>query len=221
MAKKATATKRRTPKAKPDAAIKGQQANPQVTVEPSAETDLARAARAHDELDGDTRESRESVQMHARPSRDQELRAAEEFYEGEDFNMEFLESANLVAPKPLPGMTQRWVATRVMGQVVPQNETRQWRQGWRPRKPESVTDRVVPRGIDHEGNDYIGFAGLVLMHRPVAVARKARELNRQRIRRQHESIEGDLRKDEVPGQPITIEHRSQVITRPVAEEEEF
>lgn len=214
----ATKPTRRQPSVKPDKA----------RIE--SESDLQRAMRAQEtdsnepEDREDTREAEsegEDEMYDARSSRDQETRDAEQFYEGEDFDISWLERPNLTAPEARPGMVQRWVATTVMGQSVPAHATRQWRQGWRPRSPETVQSQSFPNFLTSDGDGYIGYAGLVLMERPIAVARKARELNQQKVRDQHASIEGDLRKEEVPGQPFMIEHRSRVTNRPVAVEEEF
>ncbi len=155
-----------------------------------------------------------------RVSRDQEVRDAEHFYDDDDFDESWLGRLNLDAPVAREGFVQRWVATRVMGEDLPVNATRQHRQGWRPRLPSTIPQGFYPSTEMNDGKGVIGYAGLILMERPKALHERARKANRDEIRRRTESIETDLRREESPGNPFMVNRRSQVETRrpPVQEE---
>ena len=54
----------------------------------------------------------------------------------------------LDAPAPRPGYTQRWIATSIQGKETPDNVYKRMREGWSPRKADTVKDKLFPT-INH------------------------------------------------------------------------
>ena len=118
---------------------------------------------------------------------------------------------NLRAPEPNPGMAQRWIASKVMGEAVPLTYGRQMRQGWRPRPANTVVgfqelhmdDKSVEGGV-------ICYEGLILCERPVQVSKKFRQAIRAETSAQTEGVQSAIRETaERGGIPIRTVAKSQ------------
>lgn len=77
--------------------------------------------------------------------------------------------ASLPYIKPRPGMVQRYIRVAIRGETDATNTARKFREGWVPRRADSVPGRVpVPKV---EGGKYagcIGVEGMILCEMPIA-----------------------------------------------------
>lgn len=75
----------------------------------------------------------------------------------------------LDAPPPRPGMRQRWVRTHMLGQSDPAHVHKRFREGWSPRKMDTVPEGFMVPTLNHgQFNGCIGIEGLILCEMPVA-----------------------------------------------------
>ncbi len=116
---------------------------------------------------------------------------------------------NLQAPPPRPGYTQRWVRVAVQSEADVSNMARSFRQGFRPRRIDTVEDRSAYSSISHgEHAGVIGVHGMILCERPVTVDKRHREYIRSRTDLQSQAVISDLEKVERKDMPISIEMTS-------------
>lgn len=98
-------------------------------------------------------------------------------------NVALIDEPGLPAVPPLPGMENRWIRVRAGGQLDTANLVRAETRGWRPRQAQSV-DKVYQSLRLREG-EYAGCVGLndvILMHRPLEIAKQVREIEEQKVR---------------------------------------
>jgi hypothetical protein len=123
----------------------------------------------------------------------------------------YIRPSSLDAPPAREGMTQRWVRKSLRGADDPKNLNRNWREGWRPRSPDTLDEewRIYATFADsNEG--MIVVDDLILMEidsRVLAQRKKAIDLA---TRRQMESVEHDLESTQIAGHPIVKEHKTSV-----------
>lgn len=108
----------------------------------------------------------------------------------------------LDAPPARPGYRQRWIATSILGKDIPHWVYRQFRQGWNPRKWETIPPEWQSRvpSIKHgQFNGYCGVEGHVLCEMPeeTALRREAYFTARTRDLTQH--LDYDLNEAERAG----------------------
>ena len=72
----------------------------------------------------------------------------------------------LDAPEPRPGYTQRWIATSIQGRDTPDNVFKRMREGWNPRKADSVKDKLFPTINHGQWSGSIGIEGMLLCEMP-------------------------------------------------------
>ena len=115
----------------------------------------------------------------------------------------------LDAPEARPGYTQRWIATSIQGKDTPDNVYKRMREGWEPRKADTVKDKLFPTINHGQWAGSIGIEGMLLCEMPIEKHRQMKDYYHSRSLEANESIAGDLdalgRKT---GQPIYQERKS-------------
>jgi hypothetical protein len=125
---------------------------------------------------------------------------------------------SLDAPPPRPGMTQRWVRAETRAESDNLNWQAKYREGWRPRSPETVPDcEAMFNTSNHLGTPAIRVGGLVLMEIPTERVQAKRRAIRDIINRQEESVAMETAKISHEGQrqgfaPIVREEKAEVST---------
>lgn len=123
----------------------------------------------------------------------------------------YVRPSSLDAPPARDGMTQRWVRKSLRGADDPKNLNRSWREGWRPRSPDTLPDEWRIYSTFADKNDgMIVVDDLILMEIDSRVLKKRKESIDTATRRQMESVEHDLESSQVAGHPIVKEHRTSV-----------
>ena len=120
--------------------------------------------------------------------------------------------ALLDAPEVRPGMVQRWVATSIQGKDTPDNVYKRMREGWEPRKAETVKGQLFPTINHGQWAGCIGIEGMLLCEMPKEKHKSMKAYYSDKSTQQNESLAGDLdalgRK---AGQPIYQERKSSVM----------
>jgi len=115
----------------------------------------------------------------------------------------------LDAPEPRPGYTQRWIATSIQGKDTPDNVYKRMREGWEPRKADSVKEKLFPTINHGQWAGSIGIEGMLLCEMPVEKHRAMKDYYRNRSVEANESIAGDLEAlGRKTGQPIYQDRKS-------------
>ena len=115
----------------------------------------------------------------------------------------------LDAPEPRPGYTQRWIATSIQGKETPDNVYKRMREGWEPRKADSVKDPLFPTINHGQWAGSIGIEGMLLCEMPKEKHRAMKEYYHNRSIEANESVAGDLEAlGRNNGQPIYQERKS-------------
>ncbi len=125
--------------------------------------------------------------------------------------MPYVRPSSLDAPEPLDGMTQRWVRQSIRGAADPKNLNRSWRDGWRPRNPESLTEewRVYANFAD-KNEGMIVVDDLILMEIDSRVLAQRKRAIERTTRQQMSSVEHDLESSQIAGHPIFKENKTSV-----------
>ena len=115
----------------------------------------------------------------------------------------------LDAPEPRPGHTQRWIATSIQGRETPDNVYKRMREGWNPRKADTVKDSLFPTINHGQWAGSIGIEGMLLCEMPIEKHRQMKNYYNNKSVEANQSVAGDLdalgRKT---GQPIYQERKS-------------
>ena len=123
----------------------------------------------------------------------------------------WLRPSSLDAPPPRKGKTQRWVRKSVRGADDPKNLNRSWREGWRPRPPDSLPDewRVYSTFAD-KSEGMIVVDDLILMEIDSSIIDKRRAATEAASASLIRSVEHDLESTQVRGHPIVKDHKTSV-----------
>lgn len=123
----------------------------------------------------------------------------------------YVRPSSLDAPPAREGKTQRWVRQSVRGAADPKNLNRAWREGWRPRPPETLPEdwRVYATFAD-KTDGMIVVDDLILMEIDSSILKAKREHIRKNTQMQMQSVDHDLEKAQVAGHPIVKEHKTSV-----------
>lgn len=98
-------------------------------------------------------------------SRVEDERIAEEVHETHD--EPWVNPVSLPRIKARPGMVQRWIRVAIRGEADPVNTARKMREGWLPRKIETVPKNIpVPRIEMGKYAGCVGVEGMVLCEMP-------------------------------------------------------
>ena len=100
--------------------------------------------------------------------------------------------ALLDAPEARPGFVQRWVATSIQGKDTPDNVYKRMREGWEPRKAETVTSKLFPTINHGQWEGCTGIEGMLLCEMPEDRHRSMKEYYSNKNGEQNESVAGDL-----------------------------
>ena len=115
----------------------------------------------------------------------------------------------LDAPEPRPGQTQRWIATSIQGRDTPDNVYKRMREGWTPRKADTVKDSLFPTINHGQWAGSIGIEGMLLCEMPIEKHRQMKNYYNNKSVEANQAVAGDLdalgRKT---GQPIYQERKS-------------
>ena len=115
----------------------------------------------------------------------------------------------LDAPEPRPGYTQRWIATSIQGKETPDNVYKRMREGWEPRKADTVKEKLFPTINHGQWAGSIGIEGMLLCEMPVEKHRQMKDYYHNRSVEANESIAGDLEAlGRKTGQPIYQERKA-------------
>ena len=119
--------------------------------------------------------------------------------------------SSLDAPPARDGMTQRWVRKSIRGADDPKNLNRSWREGWRPRSPDSLDEswRVYATFAD-KTEGMIVVDDLILMEIDSRVLKQRKIAIDRATADQMRSVDHDLESTQIAGHPIMKEHSSSV-----------
>jgi hypothetical protein len=98
----------------------------------------------------------------------------------------------LDAPEARPGYVQRWVATSIQGKESPDNVYKRMREGWEPRKAETVKSKLFPTINHGQWEGCTGIEGMLLCEMPEDRHRSMKEYYSSKNGEQNESVAGDL-----------------------------
>lgn len=111
--------------------------------------------------------------------------------------------STLEAPPSRPGFKQRWIRVEVRGQFDAKNVMRKLREGWQPRRPETVPGGFAAPTLAHSHlGSCIMVEGMVLMEMPAARDAQRNAYYASKLERQNEAIEAQLRAAQHPSIPI-------------------
>ena len=123
----------------------------------------------------------------------------------------YVRPSSLDAPPCQEGMTQRWVRQSIRGAADPKNLNRSWREGWRPRQPDTLTEewRIYANFAD-KNEGMIVVDDLILMEIDSDVLAKRKASIRNSTQKQMRSVEHDLESTQIAGHPIFKDNKSSV-----------
>jgi hypothetical protein len=123
----------------------------------------------------------------------------------------WIRPSSLDAPPARNGYTQRWVRQSIRGAADPKNLNRTWREGWRPRQPETLDEewRIYANFADKD-NGMIVVDDLILMEIDSRVLAKRKEAIQRATAQQMQSVDHDLESTQIAGHPIVKEHHTSV-----------
>ena len=122
--------------------------------------------------------------------------------------------AELDAPEPRDGFTQRWIRIRTSTGDDAKNSIKKFREGWLPRGLETVpTGYAPPTFLHSQLGDVIGVDDLILCEMPIKKARQRNAYYQSKTDRMIEGIENDLQKVAAGGPRIASDRKSHVTKR--------
>ena len=122
--------------------------------------------------------------------------------------------AELDAPEPRQGFTQRWIRIRYGNEDDAKNSMKKFREGWLPRSLDSCPVGYVPPTFLHSKlGDVIGVDDLILCEMPIKKAKQRNAYYHNKTVRMVEGIENDLRNVSSGGPRIAHSNRTTVTKR--------
>lgn len=101
--------------------------------------------------------------------------------------------SNLSAPDERPGYHQRWIRARLLQKNDPTNVQRSFREGWRPRRPDTVPDgHLLPTIQLAQFGEVIGVEDMILCEMPDRPYEQRRQFYLRKRRSQTASTEQTL-----------------------------
>jgi len=124
---------------------------------------------------------------------------------------QWIRPSSLDAPDPREGMEQRWVRKSLRGADDPKNLNRSWREGWRPRAPDTLPEewRIYANFAD-KSEGMIVVDDLILMEIDSRVLKQRKRAIESATANQMRSVEHDLESTQIAGHPIVREHKTSV-----------
>ena len=98
----------------------------------------------------------------------------------------------LDAPEPRPGYTQRWIATSIQGKETPDNVYKRMREGWEPRKADTVKAQLYPTINHGQWAGSIGIEGMLLCEMPKEKHKSMKNYYQNKSSEANEAIAGEL-----------------------------
>ena len=98
----------------------------------------------------------------------------------------------LDAPQARPGFKQRWVATTILGKETPDNVYKRMREGWEPRKSETVKEQHFPTINHGQWVGCIGIEGMVLCEMPEEKHDAMKTYYGEKSLEQNDALSGEL-----------------------------
>lgn len=136
-----------------------------------------------------TRRASQGAQAHE--GREQQARAAQELHPKAD--TPWAPPTSLEAPPPRPGYKQKWVRIAIFGRPDVQNMARKFREGWIPRKANTVPKTFhVPSLRSGQFAGCIGVEGSLLCEMPVALVDQRNAHYRKRAEQMAQDIERNV-----------------------------
>lgn len=123
----------------------------------------------------------------------------------------WIRPSSLDAPPARDGMTQRWVRKSIRGADDPKNLNRSWREGWRPRSPDTLSEdwRIYATFAD-KTEGMIVVDDLILMEIDSEILAKRKRAIEAATQQQMHSVEHDLESAQIAGHPIVKDHKTSV-----------
>jgi hypothetical protein len=100
--------------------------------------------------------------------------------------------ALLDAPQARPGFKQRWVATTILGKETPDNVYKRMREGWEPRKSDTVKEQNFPTINHGQWVGCIGIEGMVLCEMPDEKHQAMKAYYSEKSDQQNDALSGEL-----------------------------
>ena len=100
--------------------------------------------------------------------------------------------ALLDAPQARPGFRQRWVATTILGKETPDNVYKRMREGWEPRKSDTVKEQNFPTINHGQWVGCIGIEGMVLCEMPEEKHNAMKAYYEEKSHQQNDALSGEL-----------------------------
>jgi len=100
--------------------------------------------------------------------------------------------ALLDAPQARPGFKQRWVATTILGKETPDNVYKRMREGWEPRKSDTVKEQNFPTINHGQWVGCIGIEGMVLCEMPDEKHQSMKAYYSEKSDQQNDALSGEL-----------------------------
>jgi len=123
----------------------------------------------------------------------------------------YIRPSSLDAPPAREGKTQRWVRQSIRGAADPKNLNRSWREGWRPRPPESLGEEWrIYANFANKDEGMIVVDDLILMEIDSSVLEQRKKSIELATANQMRSVEHDLESTQIAGHPIVKEHKTSV-----------
>lgn len=145
----------------------------------------------------------------AHPTRAQE--PAHPPVHGEQHDAPWEQPSNLTAPPPRPGMAQRWIRTGVQNTPDATNVAKAFREGWQPRRADTVEAGFTVPTISHgEFAGVIGIHGMILCEMPQERLALKREFIAQQTKRQTQAVARSLAEQSHPNMPISQVRKTEV-----------
>lgn len=153
--------------------------------------------------------SRKRNQVH--PTREQEEIHAPVHGDAE---RPWVPASNLSAPPPRPGMVQRWVRTDVQGTSDPNNVASRLREGWQPRRADTVPAGYDVPTINHgQWTGVIGIHGMILCEIPRARMEARARYIAELTRKQTQAVEQGLARVSDPRVPLQHHRKTEVVKK--------
>lgn len=111
---------------------------------------------------------------------------------------------------PRPGFTQRWIRVASRGQDDVRNYMARFREGWQPRRPETVRGFAVPTLNHGSLGSCIMVEGMVLCEMPESRNAQRAAYYQKRLDQQTRAIDEQLLKIQQPGHPIDRQAKTRV-----------
>lgn len=130
---------------------------------------------------------------------------------GEQWDAPWQSPTNLAAPEPRAGMSQRWIRVSIHGNDDPTNVAKAFKEGWVPRKADTVPDgEHAPRISEGRWAGCIGVHGMILCEMPTQRVKQREAYFQRQANKLAQAVSHDLEKQSHPGMPIEQKRVSRV-----------